>query len=610
MVHQNQNAERLHDTSPNPVLSEVMAKDSDSDIVKSNKTSLDQDATQPGRPVALEVISGSDQGKKHLVRGGRAVVGRSDSCDMQLYDGSVSRRHFEVVTGPSGIFLRDLGSGNGTYINGKKKVEGVVRHQDIVCVGDTQIQVVDEILRQEEEHKKQKEEERLREEEEKRLEQEAASLNQDQADDAAISDISSDNPVDKNKRRKGSVFAVLIVLTIVILLPILIYWYVQSPQVPGQVTNRNAERTALIKEGDVLLSKRNFRAAMEQFQAAQQIEKHAELEKKIESCRKHIFADAQVEAARAAASLGELDEAIKKAKQVPLDTDTAKEAEKLVSEWTQLKIESIKRSIRSSIKSNDLENARALVNLIPEDQQNELLLEIKKAEKQIKISKVWEKRLQQAAEKHRDQEKLDTAKQEIESVIAPVLSKLDNLNFDGALYECERIMENASHPEIRAKVEHLSEDIPILKKEYEEGISWSKKRAYKLATKPLLQALEIYKNLEIPSGKLHGLIRQNIVQCLEHQGRAAAAKMEHGEAAQFFAQALKIDPKSKVSINGLKAARKQAVTIFNEARALMNRAPADAYRRFKEVLRLTSKRSRLHKSAKKLMSRLEHAKSR
>jgi pSer/pThr/pTyr-binding forkhead associated (FHA) protein len=600
MVHQNQNAEQLHNTSTNPVLSEAMAEDSDSNIVK---TSLDQDATQPGRPVALEVISGSDQGKRHLVRGGRAVVGRSDSCDMQLYDGSVSRRHFEIVIGPSGIFLRDLGSGNGTSINGKKKVEGVVRHQDIICVGDTQIQVVDEIIRQEEEHKRLEEEQRLREEE-KRLEQEAASLNQVQANDSAIS---SDNPVSKNKKGKGKTF---VVLTIVILLPILIYWYSRSPQVQVQITNRNAERAALIKEGEVLLSKRNFRAAIEQFQEAQQIEKHADLEKKIENCRKQIFADTQVEAARASASLGELDEAIKKAMQVPLDTDATKEAEKLVSEWTQLKIESIKRSIRSSIKSNDLENARALVNLIPEDQQNELLLEIKKAEKQIKISKVWEERLQKAAEKRRDQEKLDIAKQEIESVIAPVVSKLDNLNFDGALYECERIMENASDPEIREKVEHLSDDIPSLKKEYEEGISWSKKRAYKLATKPLLRALEIYENLEIPSGKLHGLIRQNIVQCLENQGRAAAAKMEHGEAAQFFAQALRIDPKSKVSINGLKAARQHAETIFNEARTLMNRAPADSYRRFEEVVRLTSRRSRLHKLAKKFMSQLEHARPR
>jgi pSer/pThr/pTyr-binding forkhead associated (FHA) protein len=46
------------------------------------------------------------------------VIGRSRSCELRLPSGDASRRHAEIVPSGSGFLLRDLGSTNGTHVNG------------------------------------------------------------------------------------------------------------------------------------------------------------------------------------------------------------------------------------------------------------------------------------------------------------------------------------------------------------------------------------------------------------------------------------------------------------------------------------------------------------
>jgi pSer/pThr/pTyr-binding forkhead associated (FHA) protein len=57
------------------------------------------------------------------------VIGRGEDCDIVLPDRQVSRHHFRVVRGDDGYNVEDLGSKNGTYINGAP-VRGSMRLQD------------------------------------------------------------------------------------------------------------------------------------------------------------------------------------------------------------------------------------------------------------------------------------------------------------------------------------------------------------------------------------------------------------------------------------------------------------------------------------------------
>ena len=66
----------------------------------------------------LRLASGDGPSEFFALRGDRVVLGRAHECDLILPDVLLSRRHAEIVHGPQGWVLRDLGSLNGTRLNG------------------------------------------------------------------------------------------------------------------------------------------------------------------------------------------------------------------------------------------------------------------------------------------------------------------------------------------------------------------------------------------------------------------------------------------------------------------------------------------------------------
>ena len=63
-------------------------------------------------------------------------MGRGDAADYTIYSPRVSKRHAAIVW-DNGIFrVRDLGSTNGTFVNGKRVGEAVLRHGDILHLAD------------------------------------------------------------------------------------------------------------------------------------------------------------------------------------------------------------------------------------------------------------------------------------------------------------------------------------------------------------------------------------------------------------------------------------------------------------------------------------------
>ncbi|MGZ6366129.1 MAG: FAD-dependent oxidoreductase [Ktedonobacteraceae bacterium] len=89
---------------------------------------------------ALIIISKGSPHVVHVKQGKRIILGRDKACDIALADVAISRRHAEVVAGPNGFYIRDLGSANGVRVN-QIKIDNpyLLAHSDRIMIGGTVI---------------------------------------------------------------------------------------------------------------------------------------------------------------------------------------------------------------------------------------------------------------------------------------------------------------------------------------------------------------------------------------------------------------------------------------------------------------------------------------
>jgi catechol 2,3-dioxygenase-like lactoylglutathione lyase family enzyme len=78
-------------------------------------------------------------GRRVTIGGTPVVIGRLPECDVVLNDSNVSRRHAELRRSGDGVFLTDLGSTNGTRVNGSPVREQILASGDEVSVGSTRL---------------------------------------------------------------------------------------------------------------------------------------------------------------------------------------------------------------------------------------------------------------------------------------------------------------------------------------------------------------------------------------------------------------------------------------------------------------------------------------
>lgn len=69
------------------------------------------------------------------------VIGRDPRCDVVLADPMVSARHAQIAPSPSGYWLTDLGSTNGTFVNGQRVQQVLLRPGDQIRVGATWVRL-------------------------------------------------------------------------------------------------------------------------------------------------------------------------------------------------------------------------------------------------------------------------------------------------------------------------------------------------------------------------------------------------------------------------------------------------------------------------------------
>lgn len=93
------------------------------------------------RQAFLTIHGGPEDGMALLLSARPVVLGRRADSDIVVDDPAVSRRHALIMDTPHGLVLRDLGSNNGTYVNGVDIGAGLhlLSNEDGIRLADSRV---------------------------------------------------------------------------------------------------------------------------------------------------------------------------------------------------------------------------------------------------------------------------------------------------------------------------------------------------------------------------------------------------------------------------------------------------------------------------------------
>ncbi|MFQ5543088.1 MAG: sigma 54-interacting transcriptional regulator [Nitrospiria bacterium] len=117
------------------MLSDTMTWESTVDLALSKRPK------ESDRKYELVVTSGPDEGKRIPLRKGLIRVGRSVRADFVLSDKTISNLHLEIETSASGPNIRDMGSTNGTCVNGQKIQSLILDLGSEIQIGETILKI-------------------------------------------------------------------------------------------------------------------------------------------------------------------------------------------------------------------------------------------------------------------------------------------------------------------------------------------------------------------------------------------------------------------------------------------------------------------------------------
>lgn len=90
----------------------------------------------------LQIVRGRSEANTLKLIDGVNSIGRHDDCLIRIRSAQVSRRHCEIFEDGGRLMLRDLGSSNGTFVNGKRVLgQQALKSGDVLTIGGVTLRV-------------------------------------------------------------------------------------------------------------------------------------------------------------------------------------------------------------------------------------------------------------------------------------------------------------------------------------------------------------------------------------------------------------------------------------------------------------------------------------
>ena len=93
----------------------------------------------PSEKTRLVMRSGPNPGKAFDLNADVISIGRESTNDIVIQDSEISRNHARIIRRGGGFLLEDLGSTNGTMVNGYPVTRTMLRPTDVVAIGESRL---------------------------------------------------------------------------------------------------------------------------------------------------------------------------------------------------------------------------------------------------------------------------------------------------------------------------------------------------------------------------------------------------------------------------------------------------------------------------------------
>lgn len=527
------------------------------------------DATRAGPPIKLEIVSGPDAGKIKRFAGVRLVIGRVKGCDLRLTDASVSRRHLELVQGDNGVLLRDLGSGNGTRLNGEKVSERLLKHHDEIAIGETRMRFVDEL----------------------------ASFGRQAEKDAAPAPFPQaigreERPakaLTKPEVASGTDLRWLI-LGVGVLMALCIVaagWLLLGTDEGPQEARLVAH---LVEGGRRALREERYEEAIDLFRRAERLKPAPDVEKLAELAERELAVSAGLQRARELLAKRQFEEAREALSGLSPPNDRRRH-----------QILEVQEEILEQEEAAKNASADEPVPAVEEPEESENVAP-------PRVAPEGSERRRRSDDSRRSQR--EKARQAAKSAVVDrafdlVARRFHAGEFLRAALECDRVIEEyGASSEIGARAKELKRLIPSFGQNFEDGQKKFKSGALESSVKPLRKARALYQQIGFP-GALGKSIDQLLVAAALAAGKTALAAEEWSVAVASYREAAQLAPGEERAREGLRLLSRKGEEIYLQAFMKLTQDPQEAARKLRLVLELTPPGSATHEKAKKHLKSLD-----
>lgn len=589
----------------------------------------DQNATRAGPPLKLEIVGGPDAGKKRKFKGVRMVIGRTPGVDFQLSDQSVSRRHVELIYVDEAVILKDLGSGNGTKVNGTKVAEKQLEHGDEISIGKTKIRFVDEMaaFRKAREDQEKKDAE-AKEAAEKPAEEPATEAAEEQAGpktEAAMPAAEGDEAPKRDRSRpvrtaraaggnEGSFAAKFKALPrpvrlglvggVGVVLLLLIVGIALRPPPPPPMDPGKLEAEAKMQEARLAAREGDYARVVELVAAAESKVPGIDKSKLGPQAAEELAFVTQLDAAKKAIDERRFEDArtaLGKTGKGSLKSEEAKE--KVQADLVAAEVAYKKEKVDELLAGGEVEAAKALLAELPVELQAEPGQRIAEFEAQLAEQQALDEKDAVAAARNAAAAKKARRAEEIDEAFSVVERKFAGSEWERAASECTRVMDNfRGDKEIYGRAKKLQGLIPAFGRAYDEGMKKYRQGAKAQAAKPLRSAYGTYLSMGLRANKFGPELQEKIGETAVMAGREALIRSDLVTAYHMFKDASKFDPEDPKARAGLDEVTAKAEDMYQMAYMIRDRDQREATKKFRIVIEVTEPGTATHEKAKNFLA--------